>query len=261
MSTDAVAILAYHAIEPGPGPICLPRRTFERQVGALHDAGCEALSMSQVADHLRSGRPFPDRAIALTFDDAYASVHATALPLLDSLGWIATVLPVTGELGGHNRWDTERGAFPELRLVDRSRLLELHAAGWEIGGHTHTHRSLPAVSPDALGRELHESAAILEDLCQQPIRTFAYPFGHHDPKVRTMAAQRYDVCLAIGARRARTGASLDRLDRVDAWYLQRPWHLDHLHDRAGDAYLGLRRLGRVAGNVLRRGSGGPVAPT
>ena len=248
----AVTILAFHAVEDGPGPVCLPPRTFRRQVEALHEAGCVALTMAEVAGHLETGEPFPDRAIAFTFDDAYASVHREALPVLAEVGWRATAFPVTAELGGHNRWDADRGRMPPLRLVSETELLELLAAGWDLGDHTHTHRDLTALGGDAVGDELERSVGVLEDLAQRAVRTFAYPFGRHDEDVRRAAASRFGTCLTIGAGRARIGADRARVERVDAWYVQRRWQARRLPGRVGDAYLALRRLGRTSRRVVGR---------
>lgn len=252
MSSDSVTILAYHAIETGPGPICLDAHTFRRQIDALHEAGCVALTMEEVGRHLRAGTPFPDRAVALTFDDAYASVHRAALPVLAEVGWAATVFPVTAELGGYNRWDADRGRMPTLRLVSSTELVELLAAGWDLGSHTHSHRDLTSLDARTLGTELDRSTAMLEDLSQRPVGSFAYPFGRHDARVRAAAWRRYGTCLTIGARRARLGEDLDRIERVDAWYLQRSWQARLLPGHAGDVYLAVRRLARASGQALQR---------
>ena len=242
MSGTSVTILAYHAIEDGPGPVCISPATFERQIAGLAEAGCAFLGMDAVLGHLETGAPLPDRAVALTFDDAYDSVHRVALPLLDRLGVVATVFPVTSQLGGHNQWDHAAGTMPELRLVTRSQLHELEAAGWEVGGHTHTHRPLSTLTPQELESELATSDAVLEDELGHTIRSFAYPYGVHDHGVRRQAAARYGGCLVIGASRARPGGSLDRIGRVDAWYLQRSWQIAALPGPAGDVYLAARRL-------------------
>lgn len=248
---STVTILGYHAVEDGPSPICLSPARFERQVRDLHAGGCTALTVAEIAWHILNGRPFPPRAVAFTFDDGYASVHAAALPLLDSVGYRATVYPVTSQLGGNNRWDLERGSRHALQLVGRSQLQELVSAGWEVGGHTHTHTDLRHATPHAVLEEIETSTAILEDLCSRPILTFAYPYGHNDASSRSLASSRHAACLVIGADKARLGSALDVLPRVDAWYLQRPWQVRHIHGRPGDAYLALRRIGRVAGHVVR----------
>ena len=57
------------------------------------------------------GRP-PERAVALTFDDGFASVVDHALPLLLERGFPATVFCVAGYLGGLNDWPTEPARPP-----------------------------------------------------------------------------------------------------------------------------------------------------
>lgn len=248
---DRVTIIAYHAIHDAPSPVCLSPATFERQIEAFHQAGCSVLTMSEVARHISTGVRFPPRAIALTFDDGYETVHRIALPLLSSLGWGATVYPVTGQLGGENRWDSANGRLPRLPLVSTGQLEELVSAGWEVGGHTHTHAPLPGLQGGRLAWEMDTSTAVLEDLLGREVATFAYPYGRCDPASRRAAGARYGLCLGIGADRARLGGPVAELGRVDAWYLQRQWQLRHLHGRPGDVYLAARRLLRRVGQGLR----------
>lgn len=250
MRGSTVTIIAYHALGDGPGPLCVAPSTFRRQIGGLVEAGSTFLGMDAVVAHLRTSTPFPPRAVALSFDDAYESVHRKALPVLDAAGIIATVFPVSSQLGGHNHWDAAIGKMPELPLVSRPQLHELVSAGWEVGGHTHTHRPLPSLTARELDAELATSNAVLEDELGRRISTFAYPYGRHDRRTRGRSAPVYDACLAIGARRAHIGDPLDRLGRVDAWYLQRAWQVGRLSQRTGDLYLGARRLARAARGMV-----------
>ncbi len=242
----SVTIVAYHAVEEGFGPLCLPPPVFRSQVEALLAAGCRFLTMGEVAGHLAEGRAFPPRAVALTFDDGYASVHEVALPVLAELGGVATVYPVTGELGGYNRWDEGKAVAPRLALAGGGQVAELVAEGWDLGCHTHTHAPLPGLPPAAAEAELVRSVGVLEDLAARPVPTFAYPFGRHDRPTRDLAARHFAASLTIGAGRARLGDASERLARVDAWYLRSPWSQRHLLDGGGDAYLLLRRLARRA---------------
>ncbi|MGH9266665.1 MAG: polysaccharide deacetylase family protein [Acidimicrobiales bacterium] len=244
-------MLAFHAVEAGPGPLCIAPTIFDRQIRALHGSGYVAISVADVARHIREQEPFPDRSVAITFDDGYESVHRWAWPVLDSVGYRATVFPVTGELGGYNRWDADAGTAPRMALLSPSQVTELSDAGWEIGGHTHSHRPLPGRPHGEVVEELHRSGAVLAELCGRPVETFAYPYGRHDATSRRLTAAAYLASATIGARRARLSSALDRVERVDAWYLQRPWQARHLNDWVGAGYLGFRRLGRALGGHLK----------
>ncbi|MGH9280692.1 MAG: polysaccharide deacetylase family protein [Acidimicrobiales bacterium] len=46
------------------------------------------------------------------------------------------------------------------------------------------HRSLVGLDAATLRRELLDSGSALEDMCQVHVPYFAYPFGHHDSRVR-----------------------------------------------------------------------------
>jgi len=49
--------------------------------------------------------------------------------------------------------------------------------GREIGAHSHSHRNLARLSPDALKMELSEAKRILEEQLGRAITTMSYPFG------------------------------------------------------------------------------------
>jgi peptidoglycan/xylan/chitin deacetylase (PgdA/CDA1 family) len=247
----SIPILCFHAVEEGPAPLCYPPAAFEHLVAELHELGCHSLTASEVADHIRDRRPFPRRAVAFTFDDGYASVHGDALGILGAAGFTGSVYPVSSYLGRVGSWDPAVKRA-DLRLLAPAQLRELRAAGWEVGGHTHTHPKLPAIGPERIRDELDRSSEVLAGLGVGPIRTFAYPYGLHDPASREVACGVYDACFAIGASKATAASPLDRVERIEASYLRGSWPVRHLHDRAGGAYLALRRGGRAVRTRLDR---------
>lgn len=248
--TESVVILGYHAIERGSGPVCLAPSVFERQVRTLHEHGWNALGIDEVAARIRDGVGFVPRSVALTFDDGYLSVHRTALPLLRSLGMVASVFPVTAHLGGHNAWDVAQGA-DRLELMGLADLRALQDAGWVIGSHTHTHRRLVDVAADVVAEEMERSREVLERRLGVAAQAFAYPYGGHDAVSREVAAQAFDISLAIGAAIAGTGSDLGCVERVDAWYVRRAWQIAALDRALGIGYLAARRALRAVGTIVR----------
>jgi len=75
-SRRSVAILRYHAIvEPDNNyyasqAICITPEQFEAQVSYL-SANYHVISLDTVADCRQNNKPFPEKAIAFTFDDGY----------------------------------------------------------------------------------------------------------------------------------------------------------------------------------------------
>jgi peptidoglycan/xylan/chitin deacetylase (PgdA/CDA1 family) len=87
---------------------------------------------------------------------------------------------LAGRLGGENAW-SRPGPCKPLLTADQVR--EIAAAGVEVGSHGLEHVSLLRVDDVCLREETVRSRTILEELLQQPVRGFAYPYGHADARV------------------------------------------------------------------------------
>ena len=195
-----ITILSYHSLDDHGTGISVPPLLFEKQMAALAADGCRTLTMAQVADHLAARRPFPPRAVAITFDDGFASVGTLAAPILARHGFTATVYAITGMIGRTTRWTAYGAALPPLPLLDWPALKALHRQGIEIGAHTITHGFLTRYPPAALARELQEPRAVLEHELGGPVRAFAYPQGDYNAA----------VVAAVRAAGYRTAGTLDQ---------------------------------------------------
>lgn len=67
--------------------------------------------------------------------------------------------------------------LPRDLMLNSGQLQELHSRGIEIGGHTHSHPILAALSIEDAKREISEGKSTLESIIGEPISTFAYPNG------------------------------------------------------------------------------------
>jgi peptidoglycan/xylan/chitin deacetylase (PgdA/CDA1 family) len=204
-----------HHVEPGPldPPPLHPNSYLSRQdfAGFLDDLkahGYRTLTLAAAAQ----GTP-PRRSVVLTFDDGCRCFQDHALPELQARGMTATLFVVSRELGGTNRWDHEAGERTE-ELLGSGDLHRLATAGIEIGSHGRHHRDLTACTEEELRDELQGSRADLEAMLDVPVRTFCYPYGHVDDRVR--AAARAAGYLAAVSIHAQPGARPD-----DLWALPR----------------------------------------
>lgn len=100
------AVLMYHRVLPAdrarrdavePGMFVTPA-TFARHLDWLVEA-FRVLPLGEIAARLRAGRPLPERACAITFDDGWRDNSEHALPALEARGLPATVFAVTGRVG------------------------------------------------------------------------------------------------------------------------------------------------------------------
>lgn len=177
-----VPILCYHRIETPPAasagdtnfvtPTC-----FAAHLRALAAFGFTGVTVADVMRWQRGESSLPARAIAITFDDAYASVVEHAFPLLAEYRWPSTIYAVTACLGGTNRWDPHA---PPAALLDASALRAAIAEGHDVGAHTRHHRRLRGLDTAASVDELEGAKSELEQALGAPCDSVAFPYGSHD---------------------------------------------------------------------------------
>lgn len=184
--------LCYHAIDPDwPSALAVTPEQLRAQLASLLRQGYRGVTFAEAV--FGDG---PDKALAVTFDDGFASVHASAFPILASLGLPGTVFVPTSFVGqaaplswaGIDHW---KGTTYQDRLqcMSWSQLRELCEAGWEIASHTRTHRVLTQLGDQELKAELSESRQACAHEVGTPCVSLAYPYGTHDQRVRTAARQ------------------------------------------------------------------------
>jgi peptidoglycan/xylan/chitin deacetylase (PgdA/CDA1 family) len=99
-------VVNYHRILARPDPMLDIEpdvATFRWQMKLL--AECfNVLPLAEALRLLDAGR-LPPRAVCITFDDGYRSVHDLALPVLKEFSLPATIFVTSGYLGGQRMWN------------------------------------------------------------------------------------------------------------------------------------------------------------
>lgn len=159
-------------------------RQFQRQIEMALATG---LTLLPLREYLAQPPPRLNFA-AITFDDAYQSIHEHAFPLLQRLGLRATLFAPSAWLGKMDDWDVN---FFNLRFAHMSaeQVREIAGAGWEIGSHAATHRDLTRLNDAELEDEVTTSRQFLQQLTATPVTSISYPFGNTDARVVTACKQ------------------------------------------------------------------------
>jgi len=237
MRMTRVPILSYHALDDSGAVTATRPDQFTRQMEHLARAGYQALTVSEWIEGLRPLRP-----VVITFDDGFRSVAEVARPVLERLGFRATVYVTAQYCGGRNDWPTQPAAVPRAPLLAWDEVRALIGAGLEIGSHTLTHPPLTRLSPPDAEREIARSKQIIENETGQPVRSFAYPYGDYNDRVRSLVAAHYQS--ACGTRLGLVGPDSDplALERVDAYYIPSPRMAARLGSRWMGPYLWARQM-------------------
>lgn len=138
--------------------------------------------------------------IGLTFDDGYEDFLSTALPILKSLGFSATVFVVAGRLGEENDWEHRGGSRPKLKLLGAEGIREVVRQGMEVGSHTVSHPRLSGLKTEMMDREVGGSREIISDITGSPVDGFCYPYGDLDSPA-VLAARRAGYLYACATKK------------------------------------------------------------
>lgn len=139
--------------------------------------GYQGLSIENLKPYLFGEKT--GKVVGITFDDGYTNTLDQAAPVLRDLGFSATCYIVTSALGSDNFWDRELGIAPNP-IMSPDNLCQWVDHRFEIGCHTHTHPHLSELTDNQQFAELSESKTRLEEIVDQPVKSFCYPYGDYN---------------------------------------------------------------------------------
>lgn len=175
-----VPVLLYHAMDEVPRTglerWTISPREFGQHLDVIAASGRIPLTISELAECLRGERRLESDAVAVTFDDGYASTHDAVVELLRR-DIRSTVYITTGKID----------ALGMLSVAQLENLACL--PGVELGAHSITHPKLDEISGARLDEEVAGSRRVLERLLGISVASFAYPDGSHDARTRAAAVR------------------------------------------------------------------------
>jgi peptidoglycan/xylan/chitin deacetylase (PgdA/CDA1 family) len=187
-------VLCYHLVSP----------TWEHRL---------AISPKQLLRQVRVLARWWD--VRVTFDDGFRSA-ATVFPQLRDLG-----VPIQLFICSGYADDGRPLTIPELDGDDQ---LELATMTWDevrahaddgvsIGAHTVSHPHLRTLGNEEVLRELRDSKEEIETVLGRSCTDFAYPYGDHDPRVRSaVRAAGFERAYALAHGTWNDPYELPRLD-------------------------------------------------
>ncbi|MFY1873992.1 poly-beta-1,6-N-acetyl-D-glucosamine N-deacetylase PgaB [Achromobacter xylosoxidans] len=132
--------LAYHDVEdddPDQGFLSVRTDRLVDQLAWLRENGYQAVSVDQILAARQGGKPLPERAVLLSFDDGYRSFYTRVLPILKAYRWPALLAPVGTwmdtpadkqvDFGGSPQPRQRFLNWPEVRAISQSGLVEIAA--------------------------------------------------------------------------------------------------------------------------------------
>jgi peptidoglycan/xylan/chitin deacetylase (PgdA/CDA1 family) len=175
------AILMYHQIanisrQTDPLGLAIPPYQFEEQMSYLDRKGYTCISLSDAVDYYQKGLQPPPKSFVLTFDDGYQDFHTVACPIIEKHKFTATVFLVAGQIGSTSNWWMQEGSASG-KLMTKWEARDLIQRGYLLGSHSLTHPFLNQLDDTAALGEIQNSRLLLQELANDPIDYFSYPFS------------------------------------------------------------------------------------
>lgn len=188
--------LYYHAIQTED------RIAFARQMDAVLRQ-CTPVSLACIP-RLLAGR----RYVAIAFDDGFENVVVNAIPELVKRNIPATLFVTANALGKLAEWWPGQSVERYQRIITEEELRQLPDPLVTIGSHTMTHPFLTQVDRADAERELRESRSRLEQILEQEVTLFSFPYGDFNDAV-------VEWCREIGYQRVFTSLPRSALREND----------------------------------------------
>ncbi len=249
-AADGFTVLCYHEVRDDvrdyPDPYAVDSAALVRQFAWLRGNGYTPVKLDDILASRQGGRPLPEKAVLLSFDDGYLSFYTRVYPLLREFGFPA-VLGVVGKwidspADGPLSYG-EKGTVSDASFPSWGQLREMAASGLvEIASHTYDlHRGVPAnpqgnLEPAATTRiydaatggyendsdwrarvraDLARNADAIERGTGRRPRAIVWPYGsYNDELVRMSGELGMPVALTLNDGRNTPDVPLSALRRV-----------------------------------------------
>src|SRR5512141_2014422 len=126
-----VPILLYHRIdisETDHRYYVTPEK-FESEIKLLHDWGYTSITTEMLVKAITEGAELPPRPVLFTFDDGNLDNYTNAFPIMQKYGFTGVLYLVNNYIGAD-------------QYMNKDQILEMVAAGWEVGSHSMNHFDL-----------------------------------------------------------------------------------------------------------------------
>lgn len=236
-SLRAPRVLMYHYFGEAPGAdpeqLFVREEAFAAQLRHLRRSGWHALTLDEYLAAL-DGAPTPRRSYLVTIDDAHESAWKIAAPALQAAQVPSVLFVCPDRIGGRAEWTD---AYADEPLLAGGELTALPRMGMELGVHSADHTRMVGMDGAELHRHVVEARGRLEEATGVRARSFAYPYGTHDPGSRAaVAGAGYDVAFAVAREHGR-------------------FAVDRVFVRSGDSLLRFRFKLSTAYRVISRVGG------
>lgn len=204
VARSAVVLQYHHVADDTPASTSVSPDQFSAHLDALARLKFRVIPLDQLFEEVKAGLDPREKVAAITFDDGYADIDQTALPLLEKRGWRASVFVATDEIGAGSGMLTAR------------QLNDMSARGHLVLNHSASHsymirRQRGESENEWLSRarlEIDGAQSELERIIgKAPPKIFAYPYGEQNKALQNLLLEL--GYIALGQQTGALGADVN----------------------------------------------------
>ena len=183
-SEPHAVVLVYHHVDSNtPKSTSVSPAVFEQHLDYLAEHDYQVSAIEQIVAALQAQTSMPERAVAISFDDAYKSIYTQAWPLLRARNMPFVIFVnskyIDSGYGNYLTWQ-------QLREMEQSGArIANHAAE-----HTHLLRRLPEEQQQQwrqrVRANIEQAQQRLRAELDAPLDYFAYPYGEFDSELENL---------------------------------------------------------------------------
>ncbi|MBC7390508.1 MAG: polysaccharide deacetylase family protein [Opitutaceae bacterium] len=197
---------------------------FEKQIKYLLDDGYTFYSVGEIIRMNEAKTILKDKAVTLTFDDAYLNNLTYLIPVLKKYSLKACIFIPVSFIGKTNIWDGGSD-----RIMNLEQLLECQPY-FEYGLHSYSHDNLATISINEFKADLSASQQELNKLKLNYFPVLAFPFGqYYKDKIKLTNAK--EALADNGIKLAfRIG------NAINSWPLKDPYLVKRIDIKGTDSF-------------------------
>ncbi|MGB4985232.1 MAG: polysaccharide deacetylase family protein [Erysipelotrichaceae bacterium] len=189
---DSIPVLGYHNIvndnEKDPNnPYVMNITTFQKQMQYLKDNNYQTLTMDQLNDYYQNHKPFPKKAVVITFDDGFSTINDIVTPILKQYNFTATCFII-----GKRTTPNQYPQYLKQDQIKNNDTIQYYSHSYNMHQQLENNqKKIETLQLNQIQSDFINNESIVSDTY------FAYPFGKETKLSRQVLKER-NIQLAFG---------------------------------------------------------------
>lgn len=172
---QGIPVLMYHMVaDIKDNDAVIDPKLFKEQMTLLKEKGFHPISMEQLYDYIKDGKPVPEKPVVINFDDGYKDTYTVVYPIMKELNFPFTVYVNPGDVGTRLTW---------------SEIKEMHEGGVTIGNHGYDHVPMDELTIAKQKDNIVKAQHALKEQLGIDNPWFCYPYGARTSETETLVKE------------------------------------------------------------------------